>query len=278
MPHFSVVFKILCTKFSRHRILSCQNMPTPIAPPPPPARYVQWGGVEWATSSARRPPPVTAHYMYGAREGRSRWGQESSLVARPCPSLSGGGGGGCRRDIPLLRVSPGALVGCGRGGGPPHKPHGQQCTVWYKPRWPCPLLMASLPAPPRRPWGPSRGLAGPGASANAGAALATATAARAAATAMAAAAGTARRGVRGGGGGGHALPGRGALVGVWGSGFCLMSVLPYPGGGVGGWVWQNFRVGGCPTTPPPRVGWDFVGALGLLSQCHFFLSSVAGSV
>ena len=64
-----------------------------------------------------------------------------------------------------------------------------------------------------------------------------------------------------------------------GPGFCLMSVLPYPGGGVGGWVWQNFRVGGCPTTPPPpRVGWDFVGALGLLSQCHFFLSSVAGSV
>ena len=63
------------------------------------------------------------------------------------------------------------------------------------------------------------------------------------------------------------------------TGFCLMSVLPYPGGGVGGWVWQNFRVGGCPTTPPPpRVGWDFVGALGLLSQCHFFLSSVAGSV
>ena len=58
-----------------------------------------------------------------------------------------------------------------------------------------------------------------------------------------------------------------------------MSVLPYPGGGVGGWVWQNFRVGGCPTTPPPPgVGWDFVGALGLLSQCHFFLSSVAGSV
>ena len=62
-------------------------------------------------------------------------------------------------------------------------------------------------------------------------------------------------------------------------GFCLMSVLPYPGGGVGGWVWQNFRVGGCPTPPPPPgVGWDFVGALGLLSQCHFFLSSVAGSV
>ena len=60
-----------------------------------------------------------------------------------------------------------------------------------------------------------------------------------------------------------------------------MSVLPYPGVGVGvgGWVWQNFRVGGCPTTPPPPgVGWDFVGALGLLSHCHLFLSSVAGSV
>ena len=41
-----------------------------------------------------------------------------------------------------------------------------------------------------------------------------------------------------------------------------MSVLPYPGGGGGGWVWQNFRVGGCPTSSPPRVGWDFVGALG----------------
>ena len=44
-----------------------------------------------------------------------------------------------------------------------------------------------------------------------------------------------------------------------GPGFCLVSVLPYPGGGG---VWQNFRVGWCPTTPPPRVGWDFVGALG----------------
>ena len=71
-----------------------------------------------------------------------------------------------------------------------------------------------------------------------------------------------------------------------------MSVLPH--GGWGGWVWQNFRVGGCPTPPPPGckqnteqcgydhapvtrgrmraqfplphgppgVGWDFVGALG----------------
>ena len=48
-----------------------------------------------------------------------------------------------------------------------------------------------------------------------------------------------------------------------GSGFCLVSVLPHGGGGVGGWVWQNFRVGGCPTSPPPPgVGWDFVGALG----------------
>ena len=60
----------------------------------------------------------------------------------------------------------------------------------------------------------------------------------------------------------------------------LLNVRPtLPWGGWGGWVWQNFRVGGCPTPPPPpRVGWDFVGALGLLSQCHFFLSSVAGSV
>ena len=58
----------------------------------------------------------------------------------------------------------------------------------------------------------------------------------------------------------------------------LLNVRPtLPWGGVGGWVWQNFRVGGCPTPPPPGVGWDFVGALGLLSQCHFFLSSVAGS-
>ena len=48
----------------------------------------------------------------------------------------------------------------------------------------------------------------------------------------------------------------------WSPGFCLVSVLPYPGGWVGGWVWQNFRVGGCPTPPPPGVGWDFVGALG----------------
>ena len=59
----------------------------------------------------------------------------------------------------------------------------------------------------------------------------------------------------------------------------LLNVRPtLPWGGVGGWVWQNFRLGGCPTPPPPGVGWDFVGALGLLSQCHFFLSSVAGSV
>ena len=42
----------------------------------------------------------------------------------------------------------------------------------------------------------------------------------------------------------------------------LLSVRPTPRG-EGGWVWQNFRVGGCPTTPPPPgVGWDFVGALG----------------
>ena len=57
-----------------------------------------------------------------------------------------------------------------------------------------------------------------------------------------------------------------------------MSVLPYPGGG-GGWVGLAEFQGGWVSNhpPPPRVGWDFVGALGLLSQCHFFLSSVAGS-
>ena len=51
------------------------------------------------------------------------------------------------------------------------------------------------------------------------------------------------------------------------SGFCLVSVLPYPRGGVGGWVWQNFRVGGCPTTPPPP-GWGGTlwGPLGLSSH------------
>ena len=46
------------------------------------------------------------------------------------------------------------------------------------------------------------------------------------------------------------------------SGFCLMSVLPYPGGGVGGWVWQNFRVGGCPTPPPPKGRVGLCGGLG----------------
>ena len=44
-----------------------------------------------------------------------------------------------------------------------------------------------------------------------------------------------------------------------GTGFCLVSVLPYPGGGVGGWVWQNFRVGGCPTPPPPQGGVGLCG-------------------
>ena len=39
------------------------------------------------------------------------------------------------------------------------------------------------------------------------------------------------------------------LRGKPGSGFCLVSVLPHGGG-----VWQNFRVGGCPTTPPPPRG------------------------
>ena len=58
--------------------------------------------------------------------------------------------------------------------------------------------------------------------------------------------------------------GVGAAVGARGPTRVLLSVRPTPphGGGVGGWVWQNFRVGGCPTPPPPRVGWDFVGALG----------------
>ena len=37
---------------------------------------------------------------------------------------------------------------------------------------------------------------------------------------------------------------------VWVARFCLVSVLPHGGGG-GGWVWQNSRVGGCPTPPPP---------------------------
>ena len=63
----------------------------------------------------------------------------------------------------------------------------------------------------------------------------------------------------------------------------LLNVRPTPprGGGGGGWVWQNFRVGGCPTPPPPPGGgWGGTlwGPLGLSSQCHFFLSSVAGSV
>ena len=45
------------------------------------------------------------------------------------------------------------------------------------------------------------------------------------------------------------------------SGFCLVSVLPYPGGGgVGGSGRISGWVGVQP--PPPRVGWDFVGALG----------------
>ena len=39
----------------------------------------------------------------------------------------------------------------------------------------------------------------------------------------------------------------------------LLSVLSTP---PGGGVWQNCRVGGCPTPPPPGLGWDFVGALG----------------
>ena len=68
-----------------------------------------------------------------------------------------------------------------------------------------------------------------------------------------------------------------------GAGFCLVSVLPYPGGGgVGGWVGGSGRISGWvgvqPPPPPPGWGGTLWGPLGLSSQCHFFLSSVAGSV
>ena len=46
------------------------------------------------------------------------------------------------------------------------------------------------------------------------------------------------------------------------AGFCLVSVLPYPGGG---WVGGSGRIlgwVGVQPPPPPRVGWDFVGVLG----------------
>ena len=61
-------------------------------------------------------------------------------------------------------------------------------------------------------------------------------------------------------------------------GFCLVSVLPYPGGG--GWVGLAEFQGGWVSNPPPPPGWGGTlwGPLGLSSQCHFFLSSVAGSV
>ena len=61
----------------------------------------------------------------------------------------------------------------------------------------------------------------------------------------------------------------------------LLNVRPTLPWGGGGWVGLAEFQGGWVSNhppPPPRVGWDFVGALGLLSQCHFFLSSVAGSV
>ena len=59
----------------------------------------------------------------------------------------------------------------------------------------------------------------------------------------------------------------------------LLNVRPTLPWGGGGWVGLAEFQGGWVSNhpPPPRVGWDFVGALGLLSQCHFFLSSVAGS-
>ena len=58
----------------------------------------------------------------------------------------------------------------------------------------------------------------------------------------------------------------------------LLNVRPTLPWGGGGWVGLAEFQGGWVSPPPPGVGWDFVGALGLLSQCHFFLPSVAGSV
>ena len=69
-------------------------------------------------------------------------------------------------------------------------------------------------------------------------------------------------------------------LGQFGSptGFCLVSVLPYPGGG-GGWVGlAEFQGGWVSNPPPPGWGGTLRGPLGLSGQCHFFLSSVAGSV
>ena len=58
------------------------------------------------------------------------------------------------------------------------------------------------------------------------------------------------------------------------AGFCLVSVLPYPGGGGGGgWVGLAEFQGGWVSNPPPPPGWGGTlwGPLGLSSQCHFFL-------
>ena len=56
----------------------------------------------------------------------------------------------------------------------------------------------------------------------------------------------------------------------------LLSVRPTPRGGgsgrISGWV------GVQPPPPPPGWGGTLWGPLGLSSQCHFFLSSVAGSM
>ena len=58
-------------------------------------------------------------------------------------------------------------------------------------------------------------------------------------------------------------------------GFCLVSVLPYPGGGLGGCVGLAEFQGGLVSNPPPPPGWGGTlwGPLGLWSQYHFFLSS-----
>ena len=62
----------------------------------------------------------------------------------------------------------------------------------------------------------------------------------------------------------------------------LLSVRPTPRGvgGVGGWVGLAEFQGGWVSNPPPPPGWGGTlwGPLGLSSQCHFFLSSVAGSM
>ena len=52
-------------------------------------------------------------------------------------------------------------------------------------------------------------------------------------------------------------------ISTWDIPRVLLNVRPaLPWGGVGGWVWQNFRVGGCPTTPPPQGRVGLCGGLG----------------